>query len=68
MAHPALAPSGYGGLAACRDRITVDQVVKELAVRQPLLAEAEALALAPGKPALHVERLRRRFSVPGGGR
>jgi GntR family transcriptional regulator len=37
--------------------IIVDQVVEELTVRQSLLAEAEALALAPGALVLHVERL-----------
>jgi GntR family transcriptional regulator len=37
--------------------IEVDQVTEELSVRQSLLAEADALALAPGSPVLHVERL-----------
>jgi GntR family transcriptional regulator len=37
--------------------IEVDQVLEELAVRQSMLAEAEALALPPGAPVLHVERV-----------
>jgi GntR family transcriptional regulator len=37
--------------------IKVDQVVEELTVRQSLLAESEALALAPGAQVLLVERL-----------
>jgi GntR family transcriptional regulator len=37
--------------------IIVSQVVEELTVRQSLLAEAEALALTPGAPVLHIERL-----------
>jgi GntR family transcriptional regulator len=37
--------------------IHVDQVLEEVTVRQSLLAEAEALALPPGSPVLHIERL-----------
>jgi GntR family transcriptional regulator len=37
--------------------IEVDQVVEELGVRQSLLAEADALALPPGAPVIHVERV-----------
>jgi GntR family transcriptional regulator len=37
--------------------IEVDQVLEELSVRPSMLAEAEALALAPGAPVLHIERL-----------
>jgi GntR family transcriptional regulator len=37
--------------------IQVDQVVEELGVRQSLLAEADALALPPGAPVIHVERV-----------
>jgi GntR family transcriptional regulator len=37
--------------------IHVDQVLEEVTVRQSLLAEADALALPPGSPVLHIERL-----------
>jgi GntR family transcriptional regulator len=37
--------------------IEVDQVVEELAVRQSLLEEADALALPPGAPVIHIERV-----------
>jgi GntR family transcriptional regulator len=37
--------------------IHVDQVLEEITVRQSLLTEAEALALPPGSPVLHIERL-----------
>jgi DNA-binding GntR family transcriptional regulator len=37
--------------------ISIDEVVEELTVRQSLLTEAQALALAPGAPVLHVERV-----------
>jgi len=37
--------------------IEVDEVVEELTMRQSFLAEAAALALPPGAPVLHVERL-----------
>jgi GntR family transcriptional regulator len=37
--------------------IEVDQVLEELSVRQSTLAEAAALALPPGAPVLHVERV-----------
>jgi GntR family transcriptional regulator len=37
--------------------IEIDEVVEELTVRQSCLAEAEALAVPPGAPVLHVERL-----------
>ncbi len=37
--------------------IQVDQVLEEVTVRQSLLAEADALALPPGSPVLHIERL-----------
>jgi GntR family transcriptional regulator len=37
--------------------IEVDQVFEELSVRPSMLAEAEALALRPGAPVLHVERV-----------
>jgi GntR family transcriptional regulator len=37
--------------------IEVDQVLEEVTVRQSLLAEADALALPPGSPVLHIERL-----------
>jgi GntR family transcriptional regulator len=33
-------------------------------VRQSFLAEAEALALAPGAPVLHIERLHRSAGEP----
>src|ERR1700722_7016041 len=44
--------------------ITIDEVVEEVTVRQSFLAEAEALALAPGAPVLHVERLHRSAGEP----
>jgi GntR family transcriptional regulator len=37
--------------------IEVDQVIEELGVRQSLLAEADTLALPPGAPVIHVERV-----------
>jgi GntR family transcriptional regulator len=39
--------------------IEIDEVVEELTVRQSYLAEADALAVPPGAPVLHVERLHR---------
>jgi GntR family transcriptional regulator len=39
--------------------IEVDAVEEGLSVRQSLLAEADALALPPGAPVLHIERLHR---------
>ncbi len=44
--------------------IDVDEVVEELTVRQSSLAEAEALALPPGGPVLHIERLHRSGGEP----
>jgi GntR family transcriptional regulator len=44
--------------------IEIDEVVEELTVRQSYLAEADALAVPPGAPVLHVERLHRRGGVP----
>jgi GntR family transcriptional regulator len=44
--------------------IDVDEVVEELTVRQSFLAEAEALALLPGAPVLHIERLHRSGGEP----
>jgi GntR family transcriptional regulator len=44
--------------------IEVDQVDEELSVRQSLLAEAGALALAPGAPVLHIERVHRCGGAP----
>lgn len=37
--------------------IEVDHVVEELGIRQSMLAEAEVLALPPGAPVIHVERV-----------
>jgi GntR family transcriptional regulator len=37
--------------------IEIDQVLEELCVRQSMLAEAETLALPPGAPVLHIERV-----------
>lgn len=44
--------------------IEIDEIVEELTVRQSFLAEAEALALPPGAPVLHVERLHRSAGEP----
>jgi GntR family transcriptional regulator len=44
--------------------IEVDEVVEELTVRQSFLAEAEALALPPGAPVLHIERVHRSAGEP----
>jgi GntR family transcriptional regulator len=44
--------------------IEIDEVVEELTVRQSFLAEAEALALPPGAPVLHIERVHRCAGQP----
>jgi GntR family transcriptional regulator len=44
--------------------IEIDEVVEELTVRQSFLAEAEALALPPGAPVLHIERMHRCAGEP----
>jgi GntR family transcriptional regulator len=44
--------------------IEIDEVVEELTVRQSFLAEAAVLALPPGAPVLHVERVHRCAGEP----